>query len=70
MTELNVLTVDIVELRKQIGSVNVSNIPTGEKKGLHNLLGSILDELDENTGCIILNDKWTEKKQGDVMSCQ
>jgi len=31
-------------LKKQIDAVNVSNIPEGYKTGLHNLLGTILDD--------------------------
>ena len=41
------ITVDSKELQKQIDAVNVSNIPIGEKEGLHNLLGSIYDAVIE-----------------------
>lgn len=44
------ITVDLKELRKQINALCVSDIPTDEKEGLHNLLGSIYDGvLEEGT---------------------
>ena len=41
------MNIDITILEKQIKDVLESNIPEGSKEGLHNLLGTILD--DANT---------------------
>jgi len=48
ISELKTLTIDLDELKKQIHALCNSNIATDEKEGLHNLLGSIYDEILEN----------------------
>jgi len=44
------LDIDIGQLKKQIEAVTTSDIPEDSKNGLHNLLGTILDEIEKLLG--------------------
>jgi len=47
-TNVSIRNIDLDELKQQINDMLDSNMPENSKAGLHNLLGEIKDQMEEN----------------------